>query len=132
MTGQDFVRLLRKLPPRLYSIASSHAANPDEIHLTVAAVRYETFGRARSGVASIQLADRSEDVKLPIYIDHNKNFKLPDNDDAPIIMIGPGTGVAPFRAFLEERERLQTCLKANPWAIPGPPPDDRRHSRQET
>ncbi|WP_348767597.1 assimilatory sulfite reductase (NADPH) flavoprotein subunit [uncultured Salinisphaera sp.] len=107
MTGQDFVRLLRKLPPRLYSIASSHAANPDEIHLTVAAVRYETFGRARSGVASIQLADRSEDVKLPIYIDHNKNFKLPDNDDAPIIMIGPGTGVAPFRAFLEEREERE-------------------------
>ncbi|MES1949981.1 sulfite reductase (NADPH) flavoprotein subunit alpha [Salinisphaera sp. S4-8] len=104
MTGQDFVRLLRKLPPRLYSIASSHAANPDEIHLTVAAVRYETFGRARTGVASIQLADRSEDVKLPIYIDHNKNFKLPADDDAPIIMIGPGTGVAPFRAFLEERE----------------------------
>ena len=109
MTGQDFVRLLRKLPPRLYSIASSHAANPDEIHLTVAAVRYETFGRARSGVASIQLADRSEDVKLPIYIDHNKNFKLPDNDDAPIIMIGPGTGVAPFRAFLEEREEREAA-----------------------
>lgn len=107
VTGQDFVRLLRKLPPRLYSIASSHAANPDEIHLTVAAVRYESAGRARHGVASIQLADRSEDAKLPIYIDHNKNFKLPDNDDAPIIMIGPGTGVAPFRAFLEEREERE-------------------------
>ena len=107
ITGQDFVRLLRKLPPRLYSIASSHAANPDEIHLTVAAVRYESQGRARHGVASIQLADRSEDVKLPIYIDHNKNFKLPENDDAPIIMVGPGTGVAPFRAFLEEREERE-------------------------
>jgi len=104
MSGEDFVRLLRKLPPRLYSIASSHAANPDEIHLTVAAVRYETHGRARHGVASIQLADRSEDAKLPVYIDRNKNFKLPEDDDAPIIMIGPGTGVAPFRAFLEERE----------------------------
>jgi sulfite reductase (NADPH) flavoprotein alpha-component len=107
ITGQDFVRLLRKLPPRLYSIASSHAANPDEIHLTVAAVRYESVGRARNGVASIQLADRSEDAQLPIYIDHNKNFKLPDNNDAPIIMIGPGTGVAPFRAFMEEREERE-------------------------
>jgi sulfite reductase (NADPH) flavoprotein alpha-component len=107
VSGQDFVRLLRKLPPRLYSIASSHAANPDEIHLTVAAVRYESLGRPRHGVASIQLADRSEDVKLPIYIDHNKNFKLPENDDAPIIMVGPGTGVAPFRAFLEEREERE-------------------------
>lgn len=106
ITGGDFVRLLRKLPPRLYSIASSYTANPDEIHLTVAAVRYESQGRARHGVASIQLADRSEDVKLPIYIDTNKNFKLPA-DDAPIIMIGPGTGVAPFRAFLEEREERE-------------------------
>ncbi len=104
MTGADFVRLLRRMPPRLYSIASSHAANPDEIHLTVAAVRYESYGRARHGVASVQLADRSEDAKLPVYIDTNKNFKLPKDDDAPIIMIGPGTGVAPFRAFLEERE----------------------------
>ncbi|MES1929706.1 sulfite reductase (NADPH) flavoprotein subunit alpha [Salinisphaera dokdonensis CL-ES53] len=107
ITGQDFVRLLRKLPPRLYSIASSHAANPDEIHLTVAAVRYESAGRPRHGVASIHLSDRSEDAQLPIYIDHNKNFKLPENDDAPIIMVGPGTGVAPFRAFLEEREERE-------------------------
>ena len=104
LAGADFVRLLRKLPPRLYSIASSYAANPDELHLTVAAVRYEAHGRPRSGVASIQLADRSEDIKLPVYIDSNKNFKLPADDAAPIIMIGPGTGVAPFRAFLEERE----------------------------
>ena len=103
LAAQDFVRLLRKLPPRLYSIASSHAANPDELHLTVAAVRYETHGRKRQGVASTQLADRSEDGKLPVYIDANKNFKLPA-DDAPIIMVGPGTGIAPFRAFMEERE----------------------------
>ncbi len=104
IAGNDFVRLLRKLPPRLYSIASSHAANPDEIHLTVAAVRYEKHGRVRQGVASVQLADRSEDATLAVYIDSNKNFKLPDNDDAPIIMVGPGTGVAPFRAFMEERD----------------------------
>lgn len=105
LAGADFVRLLRKLPPRLYSIASSHRANPDEVHLTVAAVRYETHGRKRVGVASTQLADRvGEDGTVPVYVDRNKNFKLPSDPDAPIIMVGPGTGVAPFRAFLEERE----------------------------
>lgn len=105
LPGNDFVRLLRKLPPRLYSIASSYAANPDEVHLTVATVRYETHGRNREGVASAQLADRiGEDGQMPIYVDRNKNFKLPESDDTPIIMIGPGTGVAPFRAFMEERE----------------------------
>lgn len=107
LAGADFVRLLRKLPPRLYSIASSHSANPDEVHLTVAAVRYETHGRSRGGVASTQLADRvGEDGSVPVYIDRNKNFKLPSDPDAPIIMVGPGTGVAPFRAFLEEREEI--------------------------
>lgn len=104
LTANDLVNLLRKLPPRLYSIASSHAANPDELHLTVAAVRYATHGREREGVASVQLADRSGDKQLPIYIDRNKNFKLPDDNSVPVIMVGPGTGVAPFRAFMEERE----------------------------
>lgn len=104
--GNDFVRLLRKLPPRLYSIASSHAANPDEVHLTVAALRYASLGRARRGVASIQLADRAEtDGSVPVYVDRNKNFRLPSDGDTGLIMIGPGTGVAPFRAFLEEREQ---------------------------
>lgn len=105
LTPQDFVGLLRKLPARLYSIASSHTANPDEIHLTVAAVRYEAHGREREGVASTWLADRvDDDTPVRVYIDHNKNFKLPDDDSAPTIMIGPGTGVAPFRCFMEERE----------------------------
>ncbi len=105
LSAQEFIGRLRKLPPRLYSIASSYNANPDEIHLTVAAVRYETHGREREGVASTWLADRVDDeTSLPVYIDKNKHFKLPDDDGAPIIMIGPGTGVAPFRAFLEERE----------------------------
>lgn len=105
LAGGDFVRLLRKLPPRLYSIASSHRANPDEVHLTVAAVRYQSHGRERHGVASVHLADRvGEDGAVPVYVDRNKNFKLPADPDAPVIMIGPGTGVAPFRAFLEERE----------------------------
>ena len=76
-----------------------------EVHLTVATVRYETHGRKREGVASTWLADRiDDDSPLPVYIDHNKNFRLPDDDSAPIIMVGPGTGVAPFRAFVEERE----------------------------
>lgn len=104
LAGVEFLKLLRRLPPRLYSIASSHAANPDEVHLMVAAVRYTSHGRPRQGVASVYLADRlSGDDSVPVYIESNKNFKLPD-DDVPIIMIGPGTGVAPFRAFLEERE----------------------------
>ena len=112
VAGNDFVRLLRKLPPRLYSIASSHAANEDEVHLTVATVRYETHGRAREGVASVQLADRiGEDGTVPIYVDRNKNFKLPEDDDTPIIMIGPGTGVAPFRAFVQEREERDAAGK---------------------
>ncbi len=105
LSASDFVRLLRKLPPRLYSIASSHAANPDELHLTVAAVRYHSHGRDRLGVASTHLADRvGEDDRVPVYIDANKSFKLPADNDTPLIMIGPGTGVAPFRAFLQERE----------------------------
>jgi sulfite reductase (NADPH) flavoprotein alpha-component len=105
LTPQAFIDRLRKLPARLYSIASSHSANPDEVHLTVSAVRYEAHTREREGVASTWLADRiDDDTPLPVYIDHNRNFKLPDDDSAPIIMIGPGTGVAPFRAFIEERE----------------------------
>lgn len=102
--AQEFVERLRKLPPRLYSIASSHNANPDEVHLTVATVRYHAHGRDRGGVASTWLADRiDDDTPVPVYVDRNKNFRLPD-DDTSIIMIGPGTGVAPFRAFVEERE----------------------------
>jgi len=99
------IERLRKLPPRLYSIASSHTANPDEVHLTVATVRYHSHGRDRGGVASTWLADRIDDeTPVPVYIDHNRNFRLPESDDTPIVMIGPGTGVAPFRAFVEERE----------------------------
>ncbi|MEX1201100.1 MAG: assimilatory sulfite reductase (NADPH) flavoprotein subunit [Methylophaga sp.] len=103
--ANDFIKLLRKLPPRLYSIASSQAAVDEEVHITVATVRYHSQNRERSGVASSWLADRlAEDVTISVYIDGNKNFKLPADDDAPIIMIGPGTGVAPFRSFMQERE----------------------------
>ncbi|MGJ7922048.1 assimilatory sulfite reductase (NADPH) flavoprotein subunit [Neobacillus sp. LXY-4] len=104
-SAQDFVSILRKMPARLYSIASSLSANSDEVHLTIGAVRYETHGRNRKGVCSILAAERLQPGDtLPIYIQHNDNFKLPDNPETPIIMIGPGTGVAPFRAFMQERE----------------------------
>jgi len=101
----DVVAVLRKLPARLYSIASSPKAYPDEVHVTVRAVRYESLGRQRHGVCSTFLAERAQSGDtLPVFIQSNPGFKLPDNPDAPIIMIGPGTGVAPFRAFLGERE----------------------------
>lgn len=103
----EFVSILRKMPARLYSIASSPKAYPGEVHLTVRAVRYEAHGRNRYGVCSVQLAERVQPGDtLPVYIQHNPNFKLPENPDTPIIMIGPGTGVAPFRAFLGEREEI--------------------------
>ncbi|WP_031435165.1 assimilatory sulfite reductase (NADPH) flavoprotein subunit [Methylomarinum vadi] len=107
LNPQDFIGCLRKLPPRLYSIASSLKQHPDEVHLTVAAVRYQSHGRRRHGVCSTFLADRlGPDSTIPVYVDHNKNFKLPTDPDTPIIMIGPGTGIAPFRAFVEEREAI--------------------------
>jgi sulfite reductase (NADPH) flavoprotein alpha-component len=101
---QDLLAGLRPLQPRLYSLASSQAAVGDEAHITVSPVRYELHGTARGGVASTQIADRLEmgDV-VPVYVQENPHFRLPA-DDVPIIMIGPGTGVAPFRAFLQERE----------------------------
>ncbi|MGZ5620596.1 MAG: assimilatory sulfite reductase (NADPH) flavoprotein subunit [Methylobacter sp.] len=105
VSPQAFVNCLRKLPPRLYSIASSLKQHPDEVHITVAAVRYQSHGRNRKGVGSTFLADRiGEDATIPVYIDRNNNFKLPADPATPIIMIGPGTGIAPFRAFVGERE----------------------------
>ncbi|MBY0161483.1 assimilatory sulfite reductase (NADPH) flavoprotein subunit [Cytobacillus firmus] len=114
----DFVSILRKIPARLYSIASSSKAFPDEVHVTVRTVRYEAHGRNRYGVCSVQLAERLEaGDSLPVYIQHNPNFKLPENPDTPIIMIGPGTGVAPFRAFLGERE--ETGAEGKSWLFYG-------------
>ncbi|MDF2659878.1 MAG: subunit alpha of sulfite reductase [Paenibacillus sp.] len=114
----EFVSILRKIPPRLYSIASSQAATPDEVHVTVRAVRYEAHGRVRHGVCSVQLADRVEPGDtLPVFIQHNPNFKLPENPDTPIIMIGPGTGVAPFRAFMAERQETGAAGKS--WLFYG-------------
>lgn len=105
--AEQLVSKLRKLPPRLYSISSSPTAYPDEVHVTVRSVRYESAGRERYGVCSVHLAERVEaGDKLPVFIQQNENFKLPQNTETPIIMIGPGTGVAPFRAFLGELEEL--------------------------
>jgi len=107
LPAADFLGLLRKMPPRLYSIASSLRAHADEVHLTVASVRYTSHGRDRVGVASTFLADRvSVGSQVPVFVTPNKNFKLPANGDTPIIMVGPGTGIAPFRAFIEERQAL--------------------------
>lgn len=95
---------LRPLQPRLYSIASSQAAVGDEVHLTIAPVRYQLHGSERGGVASTHIADRLEmGDTVPVYVQENPHFRLPE-DDVPVIMIGPGTGIAPFRAFLQERE----------------------------
>src|SRR3546814_491429 len=101
---QGFVSALRPLQPRLYSLASSLSAAPEEAHLTVAPLRYTLHGASRSGVASGLLADRADvDTVLPVYIQSNQHFRLPLTD-APILMIGAGTGVAPYRAFLQDRE----------------------------
>lgn len=107
LPAQTLASLLRKLPPRLYSIASSPLAHPDEVHLTVAAVRYHSHGRERKGVASTFLADTAHTGQsVKVYTHANKNFRLPASGDTPIIMVGPGTGIAPFRAFVEHRAEL--------------------------
>ena len=105
ISAQDFANVLRKMPARLYSIASSLAAHPGQVHLLVGAVRYNAFDRDREGVCSTFLAGRIEDnQQIGIYVHANKNFALPSDPNIPIIMVGPGTGLAPFRAFLEERQ----------------------------
>ena len=114
----DLYGMLRKLPPREYSIASSYQAAPDEVHITVGAARYQAHGRDRSGVCSIQLAERIEPGDtVPIYLKHNPNFKFPKDEETPVIMIGPGTGVAPFRSYMQEREELE--LEGNTWLFFG-------------
>lgn len=115
---ENLYQLLRKLPPREYSISSSYQALPDEVHITVGAVRYNTHGRERSGVCSVQFAERIQPGDtVPIYLKRNPNFKFPTEGDTPIIMIGPGTGVAPFRAYMQERE--ERGFKGNTWLFFG-------------
>ncbi|WP_339165773.1 assimilatory sulfite reductase (NADPH) flavoprotein subunit [Bacillus sp. FSL K6-2841] len=112
-TAADFTAILRKIPARLYSIASSLKANEEEVHLTIGAVRYDAHGRERQGVCSILCAERLQPGDtLPVYIQHNQNFKLPENPDVPIIMVGPGTGIAPFRSFMQEREEIGASGKS--------------------
>lgn len=102
--AQGFINCLRKIPARQYSISSSLLAYPEEAHVTIGVVRYEVDGRERLGVCSTYVADQLEvGDQVQVYVQKNPNFKLVD-DDTPIIMIGPGTGVAPFRAFVQERE----------------------------
>ena len=103
-TPEEFVKLLRKLQPRLYSIASSPKVHPEAIHLTVATVQYESHGRQRLGVCSTFLAERvTEEIPVSVFIHSAKHFRLPEDHSRPIIMVGPGTGIAPFRAFLQDR-----------------------------
>ncbi|MFZ3590094.1 sulfite reductase subunit alpha [Bacillus sp. DJP31] len=103
-SAQEIVSLLRKMPPRLYSIASSITANPNEVHLTIGAVRYMAHGRERKGVCSVLCSERiSDGDELQVFIQQNKHFNLPESLDIDIIMVGPGTGIAPFRSFIQER-----------------------------
>ncbi|HFR4112681.1 TPA: NADPH-dependent assimilatory sulfite reductase flavoprotein subunit [Yersinia enterocolitica] len=105
LNADQLVALLRPLTPRLYSIASSQAETESEVHITVGVVRYDIDGRPRTGGASGYLADRLQvDGDIRIFIEHNDNFRLPANPETPVIMIGPGTGIAPFRAFMQQRE----------------------------
>ncbi len=106
LAAEQLIGLLRPLTPRLYSIASSQSEVEEEVHLTVGVVRYpQEDGTVRSGAASSYLADRlPEDAEVRVFVEHNDNFRLPQNPDTPVIMVGPGTGIAPFRAFLQERE----------------------------
>lgn len=106
LSADQLIPLLRPLTPRLYSIASAQSEVEEEVHLTVGVVRYlQEDGTVRSGGASSYLADRlPEDAEVRVFVEHNDNFRLPANPDTPVIMVGPGTGIAPFRAFLQERE----------------------------
>lgn len=114
----ELAGLLRKLPPRLYSIASSPLAHPGEVHLTVASVRYHAHGLDRKGVASTYLADMvKQGDAVSVYTHSNKNFRLPSSPETPIIMVGPGTGVAPFRAFVEHRAPIEK--KGKSWLFFG-------------
>ncbi len=113
---QEFVDTLAKLMPRLYSISSSLKAHPDQVHFTVDVVHYESRGRKRKGVCSTFLAERADKTTIPVFPNTSK-FRLPEDKNTPIIMVGPGTGIAPFRAFLQERQA--TGAKGKNWLFFG-------------
>jgi sulfite reductase (NADPH) flavoprotein alpha-component len=104
-TPQEFVDTLAKLLPRMYSISSSLKAHPDQVHFTIDVVHYESRGRQRKGVCSTFLAERADKAPVPVFPNTSK-FRLPEDTNVPIIMVGPGTGIAPFRAFLQERKAI--------------------------
>ncbi len=118
-TAPELVAALRPLTPRLYSIASSHKVNEGEVHLTVAHVAYQNEGEPRWGTASHFLASQSPGTKLKVFIEDNERFRLPRDSDRDVIMIGPGTGVAPFRAFVQER--TATGARGRNWLFFGNP-----------
>jgi sulfite reductase (NADPH) flavoprotein alpha-component len=101
---EEFVGLLNKLQPRLYSVASSLRVFPDQVHFIVDIIRYESHGRVRKGVATAFLAERADNAPVPVYPSSAKHFHMPEDPNTPLIMIGPGTGIAPFRAFLQDRQ----------------------------
>jgi sulfite reductase (NADPH) flavoprotein alpha-component len=105
ISPQEFVDVLAKLQPRLYSISSSLKAHPEQVHFTIDVVKYTSHGRQRKGVCSTFLAERAENVPIPVFPNASK-FRLPEDGNTPIIMVGPGTGVAPFRAYLQERKAV--------------------------
>ncbi|MFC5049517.1 sulfite reductase subunit alpha [Rubritalea spongiae] len=117
--ANDFLKMLKPLAARLYSIASSPKAHADEVHLTVGAVTYDSLGRKRKGVCSTYFSERYELAKPRVFVHANKAFRPPSDASAPMIMVGPGTGIAPFRAFLEEREATQADGKN--WLFFGNP-----------
>lgn len=106
VTPADLSRVLRRLQPRLYSISSSPKAHPGEVHLTVSVLRHQNHGRARKGVCSTFLADRCASQPAPVFVQQAAAFRLPADPTRSVLMVGPGTGVAPFRAFLEERRAV--------------------------
>jgi sulfite reductase (NADPH) flavoprotein alpha-component len=116
-SAAEFLALLKRLQPRLYSISSSPKAHPLEAHLTVSTLRYSHQGKRRGGVCSTYLADRAEKGDTKIFIQKSAHFRPPKDGDAPMIMVGPGTGVAPFRAFLQERRA--TGAKGKNWLFFG-------------
>jgi sulfite reductase (NADPH) flavoprotein alpha-component len=106
-TPDELVLTLRKLQPRLYSVASSLKGFQDQVHFIIVTVRYESHGRKRKGVASTYLADRIDGgAHVPMFVHVAKGFRLPEDQSTPIIMVGPGTGIAPFRAYLQERKAV--------------------------
>jgi len=115
---QELFNVLQRLVPRLYSIASSQAAHPGVAETSVRVVRYDAHGRERLGVCSGELGERTPvGTVLPVFLHSNQNFRLPEDNSIPVIMVGPGTGVAPFRAFLEERQA--TGARGDNWLFFG-------------